>query len=193
MISARRAAWQAVCLRGASGEALVAVAGKDRDAAGEFEREEFAEQLVGAESGPFNELVEAAGIVAERRQERRSGRFGRGGVRRERRDIPKLFENVARRLDELGALLDQLVAAAGDRRVDRSRNGEDLAPLLGGETGSDQRTAFGSGLDDQDAARETGDDAVAAREVGGDGGCAERKLGDDGAVFGNRQCQFAVA
>ena len=59
---------------------------------------------------------------------------GRGFARRE----TQLVEDIAGGLDELGALLDQLVTAAGDWRMNRAGNGEYLTPLLGGQAGGDQ-------------------------------------------------------
>ena len=85
------------------------------------------------------------------------------------------------------------MTAAGDWRMNRAGNGEYLTPLLGGQTGGDQRTALGCRFNHQDAARQAGNDAVAARKVVGDRRGAERKLGHDGAAFGNRDGQLLVA
>ena len=47
------------------GEPLVAVAGQGGNLAREFEHQEFRQQLVGALSGRFDEVVKAARIMAE--------------------------------------------------------------------------------------------------------------------------------
>ena len=68
---------------------------------------------------------------------RRLGRSGAAGGRRA--GEAELLEDVAGAVDQLGALLQQGVAAARLRRVDRAGNREHLAAGLGGQPGGDQR------------------------------------------------------
>jgi len=144
MISARCAAWQAVSIYGGSGEALVAVAGQGGDQAVEFQRQQFAEQPVGAQSAALDQIVQGAGVVAERLEyvifagcrSRRGDGAGFGIT-------AKFFQNVLCRFDQFGSLLDQLVATAGNRGMNRPGNGKDLATLFRRKAGGDQRTAFG--------------------------------------------------
>lgn len=117
------------------------------------------------------------------------GDFGTGWLCK----IAQFFKNVGCGFDQFRALLDQFVAAAGDRRMNGTGNGEYFAPLFGSPTGSDQRATLRGGFDDQHAARQPGDDPVATRKVRGDGRRTERKFGNDGAAFGDGQRQFLVA
>jgi hypothetical protein len=90
----------------------------------------------------------------------------RGGFREHFRfgKIAEFFEYILGSFDQFGALFDQFVTAAGDRRMNRTGNGKNLAALLGREAGGDQRTAFRGRFDDQHAARQAGNDPVATRE-----------------------------
>ena len=106
--------------------------------------------MLGSQSGALDEIVEMTRIVTECRKQGRvvsARKIGRGDFQRFRA-VSEFFENVLGRLDQLGALFDQLVAAAGDWRMNRARNGEDLAPLFGSQPGGDQRAALGGGFDD---------------------------------------------
>ena len=84
---------------------------------------------------------------------------------RQMSDRPQFLEDVACRLDELGALADQRMATPRLRRVDRARDGEHLAPRLDGEPRRDQRARLQGCFDHQRAATQPRDDAVAQREV----------------------------
>src|SRR5262249_16866351 len=81
----------------------------------------------------------------------------------------ELFQPALSAPPQLGPLLDERVAALRNRRVDRARDGEHLAPLVGSEARSDQRPRVERGLDDQAAASEPGDEAVAPGEISGVG------------------------
>src|SRR6185436_12505365 len=102
-------------------------------------------------------------------------------------------EHVFRGLDELRARLDERVAALGDRRVDRTRNGEDLATLLGGRARRDERAGSERRLDDQTALRESADQAIAAREVRRERACAEGELGGQQPALGDLAGERGIA
>ena len=101
---------------------------------------------------------------------------------RERR---QLVDDVVRAVDQLGALLDERVAAARLRRVDRARDREDVAAGLEREPRRDQRARLHGRLDDQRAARQRRDDAVPDREVLRQRRRADRELADQEAVGGD--------
>ena len=71
--------------------------------------------------------------------------FLRGGqLRAERfdrapKDRRQSFDDVAGAGDEAGALLEQIVGAGGARVERAARHGKDLAALLAGKAGGDQR------------------------------------------------------
>ncbi len=102
-------------------------------------------------------------------------------------------EHVLRRLDQLGAILDEAVAAFGEWRVDRTGNRKHVAPLLRGEARGDQRAAGERRLDDQHAARETADQPVAARKVARKRRRAQREFRNDAALSGEPVREVAVA
>src|SRR5205814_2476771 len=60
----------------------------------------------------------------------------------------EFLENALRALDQLRALLAQRMTAAGERRVDRARDGEHFAALFCGEACSDERPGIQRSLDD---------------------------------------------
>src|SRR5574343_2099996 len=100
----------------------------------------------------LGQIVETAGGVAEGGKNRIIGRWGGGfwgggGLR----ELAQFFKDVGGCFDQLGALFDQFVTAAGDRRMDGAGNGENFAALLASQTGSNQRTAFRRGFNDQHA------------------------------------------
>jgi len=93
--------------------------------------------------------VEIDRIVPQGGKERVAfvGRRGRGFWRNEgagRGQIGPFFEEVVDAFDELGPFADEAVAAAGERIVDRTRNGEDVAPELGGKARRDERAEAGA-------------------------------------------------
>lgn len=79
---------------------------------------------------------------------------------RHRAPATQAFENVLNGLDKRSAITDQLMAATRPRVVDGTGHGVHLAPLLCGETGSNQRAAGHAGLDHQHAKGQTADDWV---------------------------------
>src|SRR5690606_10642786 len=85
-------------------------------------------------------------------------------------------ENVVGTFDELRTFADELVAAARQRVVYRARNGEDLAALLGGQPGRDQRPAAARRLDHQRAQARAADQAVARGKMPAPGRHAEREF-----------------
>ena len=176
------------------GEPLVAVAGQGGNLAREFEHQEFRQQLVGALSGRFDEVVKAARIMAESGEQ---GVFinGRSCFHRGFRisKVTELFQNIVCGFDQLGALLDKFVTAASDGRMNGTGNGENLSPLLASEARSDQRTAFGCCLDNQHATRKAGNDPVASREVGGNRRRTKWKFRNHRTVFDKGQRKFLVA
>ena len=97
----------------------------------------------------------------------------------------KVFQDVLRRLDQLGALADERVAAPGLWGVDRTGDGKHLAALFGGHPGGDERARLQRRLHHQGALRQTGNDAVALREVGRQRGRAQREFADQGAALGD--------
>ena len=79
------------------------------------------------------------------------------------------------------------MAALAPRRVDPAGDGEDLAAVVGGHVGGDERAAGEVRLDHDGAERHAGDDAVADGEGLLVGLPVERELGDERAlsVFGD--------
>src|SRR6187402_3127973 len=77
------------------------------------------------------------------------------------RGAPKLAENVLGAFDELGALPDELMAAAGEGIVDGTGDGKDVAAGHAGQPRRDQGAGFIRCFDDQRAVTEAGNDAIA--------------------------------
>ncbi|MCY1433587.1 hypothetical protein D9M71_496190 [compost metagenome] len=113
------------------------------------------------------------------------GLLARRGPGRHALPAAPRLEDVGHALHQLRALADQLVAATRARVVDRARNGEHLAALLGSQAGGDQRTAGRAGLDHQHAEGQPADDAVAPGEIAGVRRRRQRQLGDQRAALGN--------
>ena len=80
-------------------------------------------------------------------------------------DHAQFFQHVLRAFHQFGTLLDQPVAAFGQRRMDRTWNGEHFAPLLQSLPRGDQRSAVERCLHDQTAARQAADHAIATGKV----------------------------
>ena len=104
---------------------------------------------------------------------------------RDARERRQLVDDVVGAVDQLGALLDERVAAARLRRVDRAGDREDVAAGLERQPRRDQRARLHGGLDDERAARERRDDAVPDREVLRQRRRADRELADQEAVGGD--------
>ena len=96
-------------------------------------------------------------------------------------------------LDELGALLDQRVAAFRERRVDRAGQRKDFAPLLVGKPRRDLRAALQRGFDHQAAAAHAADDTIAAREVARNRRGAECKFRDQRTLCCELMREIAIA
>ena len=132
---------------------------------------------------------------ARRAADRRAAGAGRRRRRRRRaarRRAAQLLEDVGGAVDQLGALLDQRVAAARLRRMDRAGDREHVAAGLGGQPRGDQRARLQRRLDHQRAARQPGDDAVALiGKFSAQRRRAERELADEQAVA--RRCAAASA
>ena len=75
-------------------------------------------------------------------------------------------KNIGLLLDQFGSLLDQSVRPTRQRRMNRARDGEYLAPHVGREARCDERPAALRCFDDQYAARQACNDTVAAGKVG---------------------------
>ncbi len=75
------------------------------------------------------------------------------------------LDDVGCRGHELGALLDQMVAAFGPRIERRAGDGKDLAVLLERQPRRDQRARALGRLDHHDPERQTRDQPVAARKI----------------------------
>ena len=71
-------------------------------------------------------------------------------------------------------------------------NGEDFAPLLGGEARGDEAARASRRLDDEHAQRQAGDDAVASREVLAARGEAEGHFADEAAALADLALQVLV-
>src|SRR5258708_1945288 len=84
-----------------------------------------------------------------------------------------------------GPILDKAIGSGVARVRRRARHDENLATLLGGPVGGDQRARPGGSFDDHDAGRQAADDAVAAREGAGDRGDAERRFAEQEAARGD--------
>ena len=92
-------------------------------------------------SGAFDERVETAWIMPQGREHARGFRFERRpGVRCGERLLrnAELIEHVERIVDQLGALFDQVMAALGERRMDRAGNGEHVPTHVYGAARGDQ-------------------------------------------------------
>ena len=89
--------------------------------------------------------------------------------------------NIRRRLNQLGALSNQFVAAPREWIMDRTWQRKYLSALLGSEARSDQRTAAACGLNHQRAERKAADQSISLREMPPIGRCSERVLADQRA------------
>src|SRR6185295_6376541 len=115
------------------------------------------------------------------------------GYARSRRVKTELREYVLRSLDELRAFADQLVAAAGKRRVDGARDRENVAALFARPSRSDERAGRERSLDDEHAARHAADQSIAPRKIFGSRGRPRNELGDDATRFRDPSREFAVS
>ncbi|VWX59772.1 hypothetical protein VARIO8X_20015 [Burkholderiales bacterium 8X] len=180
-------------------------AGQARELSVQFEFEQPRLQFGSAESGSCAQGVEADRVVADGAEQagcvavgvcdlRWAQAFFARPVRGCRRAgcRGEFFMDVARQLDQLGALPDQRMAAARLRRVDRPGDGEDLAAEFGRKSGGDKRPRLQGRLDHQRAPREPGNDPVALREVLVEGWRAEGELAHDQAAIGNAVGHRAV-
>ena len=104
----------------------------------------------------------------------------------------QLFQHVLRQLDQLGALLDQRVAAARLRRMNGAGNRKDFLALLGRQPRGDERARLQRRLNHQRAPAQTGNDAVALGKVGRQRRRAQGKLADEQALQGNAVRQLQV-
>ena len=103
-----------------SQNALERSSGQRRDLPGELELDQRDGDRARFEAGALGERVDPGGIVTKRREHLRgvatgrglTGLGSRGGGRRRQ---PKFLEHVLRGLNELGAILDQPMAAFGKR------------------------------------------------------------------------------
>src|SRR4029079_15178101 len=142
-----------------------------RDLAGELELDQRDRYRAGVEPGAFGKQVDVGRIVAQLREDPRSIALGRRRAARQRaggsprRGQAQLFQDILRRLDELGAFLDQAMAPFRKRRMNRAGNRKHFAALLRGKARSDERAAVQRRLDDQDTADKAADHAIAAREI----------------------------
>ena len=87
--------------------------------------------------------------------------------------------------DQNGALADQAIGAGGAGVERRAGNGHDLAALLPGHAGGDQRARTLGRLDHHGAPGEARDDAVAARKILGARLVAGGAFRNDQALFGD--------
>ena len=105
----------------------------------------------------------------------------------------QLLQQVLSALHQLCALLDKCVAALRVGRMYRSRNGEHLAPLIGGEARGDERARGERRFHHQATARKARDDAIAPREIGAMRGRAEGKFAYDQPLPRDAFAQRAIA
>jgi len=141
----------------------------------QFQDAERGQDLSGSQAGADDQVVNADGMVVELAEqgsllvaEAQLGRVADGGLVRGGVDLAnqwaKFLKDVVDRLDQLGAVTEQAVAAAAGQAVHRAGYGEDLAVLLHGVVRGGQRPAPRRGLDDHDAQAKAGNDPVALRE-----------------------------
>ena len=94
-----------------------------------------------------------------------------------------LVEHVAAVDDQLGAVLDETIAAFRSRAIDRPGHRIDIAALLHRLVRRDQRTAAGRSLDHENALAHSRHDPVSERERLPIRHIEYRKLGENSAVF----------
>ena len=133
-----------------AGAALEQAAGEAGDVAVEFELQELGLQVRGGQAGAGLQGIEAHGVVAQGTQQRpfvvlacrriflcwhlqvqRLLHVGRGQT--------QFFQHVLCRLHQFRALFDERVAAFGLCGMDRPGDGHDVATLLQGLFGGDER------------------------------------------------------
>ena len=73
----------------------------------------------------------------------------------------KLLLNIVHRLNQLGSLLNQLMATAHLRRVDRARNGKHLPPLLNSQPRSNKRARLQGSFYHQHPMAQASNNAIA--------------------------------
>ena len=111
-----------------------------------------ARQPVRATSASSVDRIEAQGGEQRVARCRRAAARPRRAVAVPTPAAAQLLEDVGGAVDQLGALLDQRVAAARLRRMDRAGNREHVAPGLDRQPGGDQRARLQRRLDHQRAA-----------------------------------------
>jgi len=82
-----------------------------------------------------------------------------------RRLPAKRPQHVLRRLYQLGAVTNELMAAAVAASQDRTGDSQDLAAALRRQARCNQGSGFDARLDDQNGGGKTGDDPVAAWKI----------------------------
>src|SRR5262245_23251806 len=83
----------------------------------------------------------------------------------------QFFQNIVGVHDQLNAILNQPIAAPTGLIENAAWNGKDVASLLGGHRGSDERAALFWGFNDQHRVRKTTDESVAPGKISGFGPC----------------------
>ena len=151
------------------------VAGKPANQPLQFQNAERGQDLRGSQAGASDQLVDADGMVVELAEQRsllvaeaKLGRVADGGLVRGGVHLAnqraKFLEDVIDRLDQLGAVTEQAVAAAAGQAVHWAGHGEDLPVLLHGVAHGGQRPAPRRGLDDHDAQAKAGNYAISLGE-----------------------------
>src|SRR5207237_1450126 len=104
----------------------------------------------------------------------------------------QFLQDVFYSLDELGALLNEVIGAPALGREDAAGDGEDFAVLVGGPTRGDDRATLEVAFDHKNAGGHAGQNAVAARKIVSAWLRAERVLADESAVLDDVLCEFGM-
>ena len=107
-------------------------------------------------------------------------------------DRRERLDDIARRGDEAGALLQEIVGAGGARIERTAGHGEHFSSLFAGKPRRDQRTRTLGRLDHHYAERDSGNQPVAPGKVLAARREAGRTLADEKTAFSDRLLQLRV-
>src|SRR3954453_10186739 len=99
---------------------------------------------------------------------------------------------ILRFFDQLCSLLDERVAAPGERRMYRPGNGKHFPPLLQRLSGSDQRSALQGRLYHKATTAHAADDPIATRKIASNGWSPKRKLRHKHTLFRELMGKFSI-
>jgi hypothetical protein len=145
----------------------------------------LADHVVDADLLVVQAVIDLLLVLAELQGGQDAGLAGGGRTVAGREQVFELAQDVLGAFAQLGAFLNEIVAAFAAGRVDAPGHGEDLPAILIGEVGGDERAAGEVGLDHHGAQRHAGHQAVADGERLPVGRAVEGELGDDRAVGGD--------